>query len=164
MGRQAWLSVLGLYEYDNTIFDDMYIPAGMDRDVLIHNILIECAELEILIPEPEVLKKVIRFWSSSQQKVWDKLFASTNFVYNPIWNKDGTFNETETRDITMTRDLKSTDDGTDTAKRSAYNSSSFQNHDQQTTDHDYTDTGTVRDAGSITRTRTEQGNIGITST
>ena len=164
MGRQAWLSVLGLYEYDNTIFSQMYVPTGMDRQVLIDNILLECAELEVLLPDPTVMKKAIAFWSASQKYVWDELFESTQFNYNPIWNKDGIIEETETRDLTATRDLKSTDDGTDTMKRSAYNSSTFQNHDQETTDHDYTDTGTVKDTGTIKRSRTEKGNIGITTT
>lgn len=176
MGRQAWLSILGLYEYDDTIFNNMYVPAGMDKDLLVNNILMECAELEILLPEPDVLRRAIGFWSRSQAKVWDKLYESTQFVYNPIWNKDGVIKETETHnlseihDLTATRDLKGTLDATDTDKRAAYNSSSFQNQDQTTLDHDTTDTGTVKDTGTlkdtgtITRDRTEQGNIGITTT
>ena len=164
MSRQATLSVLGLYEWDHTIFDEMVLPAAMDKDLLINNILIECAELEVLLPQPDILKKAIGFWSKAQIQVWNKLWETTQFDYNPIWNKDGVITEEENRDLTSTRDLKSTEDGTDTMKRSAYNASGFQNHDQTTMDHDYTDTGTVRDGGKITRKRTEQGNIGITTT
>ena len=152
MGRQSWISILGLYDFDNTIFDNMYLPDGMDRDLLINNLLIECAELEVLLPDPDIMKKAVGFWSRSQAAVWDKLFETTQLEYNPIWNKDGVIAETETRD------LKTTLDGTDTDQRSAYNASTFQNQEKTIIDHDATDTGTVK------RVRREQGNIGITTT
>ena len=163
MSRQAWLSIVGLYNYDNTLFDDMYIPNGVDKELLVNNILIECAELEILLPDAGIMKKAINFWSQAQAAVWDKLYETTILEYNPLWNKDAHYTETESHDVTATRDLKSTDDGTDTDKRSAYNATAFQNQQQTTIDHDYTDTGTVRDAGSSSRERYEYGNIGVTS-
>lgn len=152
MGRQSWISITGLYNYDPTIFDDMYLSDGMDKDLLINNLLIECAELEVLLPDPDIIRKAIGFWSHAQAAVWDKLFATTQLEYNPIWNKDGVIAETETRD------LKTTLDGTDTDQRSAYNASTFQNQEKTIIDHDATDTGTVK------RVRREQGNIGITTT
>ena len=164
MGRQAWLSITGLYEYDPTIFDTMYVPSGMDKNVLVNNILVECAELEVLIPDPDIMKKVLGFWSKSQAAVWDKLFETTQFEYNPIWNKDGIIKEKETHDLTAIRDLKNTDTGSITNQRSAYNASSFQNQEKDVHDLAGTDTGTVKDTGTITREREEHGNIGITTT
>ena len=152
MGRQSWISITGLYNYDPTIFDDMYLPAEMDKDLTVSNILLECAELEVLLPDPDVMKQAITFWSHAQASVWDKLWNTTQFEYNPIWNKDGVIKETETRD------LASTLDGTDTDQRSAYNASTFQNQEKTILDHDSTDTGT------ITREREEHGNIGVTTT
>lgn len=152
MGRQSWISILGLYNYDSTIFDDMYCPAGLNKDLLINNILMECAELEVLLPDPGIMKTAIGFWSNAQAAVWDKLVESTEYEYNPIWNKDGVIKETETRD------LASTLNGTDTDQRSAYNASTFQNQEKTILDHDSTDTGT------ITREREEHGNIGVTTT
>lgn len=152
MGRQSWISVLGLYQFDNTLFDTMYLPAGMDRELLVNNILLECAELEVLLPNTDILKQAINYWSNAHAAVWDKLFETTQLEYNPIWNKDGVISETETRD------LKTTLDGNDTDQRSAYNASTFQNQAKTIIDHDATDTGTVK------RVRREQGNIGITTT
>ena len=152
MGRQAWISILGLYEYDPSIFNGMVLPDGVDRSVLINNILVECAELEILLPEPDVLKRAISFWSRSQLQVWTKLYESTQYDYNPIWNKDGIIKETETRD------LSGTSGGTDTDQTSAFNSSVFQNADKTIMDRNYADGGT------ITREREEHGNIGVTTT
>ena len=42
----AILSVLGIYHRDNTIFDDMQLPAAIDRNTLIGNIVLECAFLQ----------------------------------------------------------------------------------------------------------------------
>lgn len=184
MGRQAWISILGLYEYDHTIFDDMYLPKDMDRSTAVNNILLECAELEVLLPEPDLMKRAIGFWSRAQASVWDKLWESTQFEYNPIWNKDGTI--TEDRDNTETRNLKRASDYTDTHNlklerdydetndRSAYNASTYQHVDKKVVNDDTSDTGTLRSAGSADdtgtirdagrTTRRETGNIGITTT
>ena len=164
MGRQSWISILGLYDFDNTIFDDMYLPDGMDKDLLINNLLLECAELEVLLPDAGIMKKAIGFWSHAQATVWDKLYDTTQFEYNPIWNKDGIYHEVETHDLTATRNLANTDTGSVTNQRSAYNSSSFQNQEKDIRDLAGTDTGTVKDSGTLTRDREEHGNIGVTTT
>ena len=31
----AWLSILGLYEYDNTIFDNLVLPPNIDKELVI---------------------------------------------------------------------------------------------------------------------------------
>lgn len=146
------LSIRGLYEYDSSIFNALSLPAGIDRQTLIGSILMECAELEIWLPDPDMFKEALGYWSRGRLSIWKNLYATTQFDYNPIWNKDGVIRETETRD------LKSTADTTSTGKVSAFNSSSYQNQEQNIVNADGTDTGT------ITRERTEQGNIGITTT
>ena len=54
------LSVLGLYQYDNSIFADMLIPSALDRETLINNVLLECAELEILYPDADFFKFAVK--------------------------------------------------------------------------------------------------------
>lgn len=141
------LSVMGLYQWDNTIFDDLSIPADMDHDTLISNILTECAELEVLISDPEVFKNVIKYWSAKNLQSWEKIYEAQYAEYNPLWNKDGTYTEKETRD------LKST--GESTGQVSAYNTTAFQNANKNNA------SGT--DTGTITRERREFGNIGVTT-
>ena len=48
MGRMATMSPLGLYRWDDTIFDLMQIPQAMDKQTLIDNLLTETAELEVV--------------------------------------------------------------------------------------------------------------------
>ena len=97
------ISVLGLYKYDQSLFDNLQLPEGFtadDRTTLINNLLMECAEFECTYPNFDFCKAAIGFWSAARLSVWQKLYASTMFVYNPIWNKDGTITETRTKEYT----------------------------------------------------------------
>ena len=164
MANNAWLSIMGVYEYDDTIFDGMELPDGIDRNLVINNILMECAELELLIAEPFFLKRAIRFWSLASFNVFKKLNETTKFNYNPIWNKDGVIEETETRDLLNTRNLKNEHRGDNKYDKAAYDETDYQNVDRERFNEDYNDTGTLKDTGTVKRSRTEKGNIGITTT
>ena len=108
MGRMATLSPLGLYRWDETLFDLMQIPEQLDKQTLIDNILAETAELEVLFPNPIVLKNLIGVWSAKQIDVWNRLYATTQYEYNPIEN----YNRYETGSQDGTG--RTTHSGTDT--------------------------------------------------
>ena len=141
------LSVIGLYHYDPSLFDTLQLPEELDRDTLIGNILLECAELETFIAEPEVMKEALGYWSKKNLDNWQHIYDVMVKEYDPLWNKDGTYTETEIRNLASS--------GTSTGSVSAFNTTSFQNQSRQ--DASGTDTG------SITRTRRETGNIGVTT-
>jgi hypothetical protein len=86
MGRAGNLSPLGLFNWDNTIFDLMQIPEALDREVLINNLLAQTAELEVLYPNPVVFKNLLGVWSQKNLDVWNRLYATTQYEYNPIEN------------------------------------------------------------------------------
>ena len=88
MGRQTTLSVLGLYNWNPTIFDLMVIPTGLDKNTVVGNILQECSELEVLYPNPDFLKQSIGLWSKKQIDVWTHLYETTKYDYDPIANYD----------------------------------------------------------------------------
>lgn len=108
MGRTANISPLGLYNWDSTLFDLMVIPEALDRDTLIDNLLAETAELEVLYPNPVVFKNLIGVWSHKNLSVWQKLYETTQFEYNPIEN----YNRYETGSEDGTG--RTTHSGTDT--------------------------------------------------
>ena len=86
MGRMTTLSPLGLYRWDETIFDLMQIPSALDKPTLIDNLLSETAELEVLYPNPVVFKNLVGVWSAKQIDIWNRLYATTQYEYNPIEN------------------------------------------------------------------------------
>ena len=59
---RATLSLLGLYQYDNTIFNELVLPEGMDKQLYINNLLMETAELEVLFSNPVTMRSVIGIW------------------------------------------------------------------------------------------------------
>lgn len=86
MGRMATMSPLGLYRWDETVFDLMQIPEELDKPTLIDNLLSQTAELEVLYPNPIVFKNLVGVWSAKQIDIWNRLYATTQYEYNPIEN------------------------------------------------------------------------------
>lgn len=101
---------MGLYTWDNTLFDLMILPEGMDKDTIISLILSECSDMEVLYPNPEVMKALIGVWSNASQYTWKTLYNTINLQYNPIENYD----RIEERTLHSTGEGTSADSGTDT--------------------------------------------------
>lgn len=97
MARGSTISILGLYKWDNTIFDNFYLPSTIDKDVLIDNLLMECAEFEILYPDSDFMKDAIEKWSLKELDKWNKINDVLS-VNNPLIDTDIT--ETTNHDYT----------------------------------------------------------------
>ena len=97
------LSIMGLYEYDNNMFQGLQVPEGLDREAVINEILLQCAELEVVYPNIDIMKLAITTWSIANQYTWQKLYDTMVVEYNPIWNVDANVTDTlsgsESRDI-----------------------------------------------------------------
>ena len=85
----AILSIMGLYNYDNSVFDLMQFPDGFtdqQKKTVTDNILVECAELEFLYPNATVAKNIIGLWSAKEKPYWNRVYAAAQLEYNPIEN------------------------------------------------------------------------------
>lgn len=91
----ANLSILGLYQYDNTLFDNMKLPDEINKDHVIYSILSECAEFELLYSDYDFMKFMITLWSEKELDIWRRLYNTTVLDYNPINN----YNITETETV-----------------------------------------------------------------
>ena len=101
MGRGSNLSVIGLYNYSENLFNGLSLPAGMtdnDKSVLIDNILFECADLEVLYPSWEFMYKAISAWSKKQLPTWTRIYNLSQMEYDPIENFNRMEEVTETRE------------------------------------------------------------------
>lgn len=192
-----FLSIMGMYEYDPSIFDGLDIPTYIDQNNVTHvinkqnvidNICLNCAELEIVYPAFDTMKLAIGIWSAANQETWRKLLETQFIPYNPIWNVDAHELETYGRGYTdetsydsqdkRTVDLtdEETRDMTDTKSVKGFNSNTWAESEEMvysgtdTFEHDGTDT--IDYSGKDTRTGredsgrevTRQGNIGVTTT
>ena len=165
------LSIMGMYDFDKTIFDGFTVPGDLKNDC-VSNILMECAELEILYPELDTLKRAITIWSNSNQIAWQKIYHTMTVEYNPIWNVDATIVEdqdsTGNSTTTLSHNDTETIDITDTESVKGFNSNTWsearKNEKDGTDKHVLTanDNKTDRLDSTINTRRT--GNIGVTST
>lgn len=166
---QATLSIAGLYSFNDHLFDDMYIPESLDRDTVVASIIMETEGLEALYVDVPFMMNAIKYWSITMRHKWDKLVASMNFEYNPIWNKDGVRVHTEEENKSSERDETVADSTASTSNNfgAGFNTTSgltnrerdtVQNSGQVKTDDDLKES-TKRESKDV-----EQGNIGVTST
>ena len=138
------LSIMGLYEYDNSIFQGLQVPEGLNREAVINEILLQCAELEIVYPNIDIMKLAITTWSIANQYTWQKLYDTMVVEYNPIWNVDA--------NVTIDRNTSGSGNATDAVK--GFNSNTWAESDK-------TDTTSEAEEDVYER---RTGNIGVTTT
>lgn len=155
-----WMDLMGLYNFDNTIFDNFHLPEDLEdkKDVLIDNLLMETAEREVIYPDAAFMKGAIDRWSSKQSPIWEELYKTTQYEYNPIWNVDGT--------VVEDRDLTGTDYRTDnhTTTRTHTDTITRTHADTDTITHGRTDTTTHGLTDTITHGKTDTTTHGLTDT
>ena len=149
---RATMSVAGLYNYDNTLFDGLAVPDGMDKDTLVSLILQNTYNLECVYFDGDFLKAAITAWSAANQYKWRTLQKTTEFTYNPIENYDRkeSYRNTDTGTITS--------EGTGTSYATAFNSDDDKKTGKSTSGGTNTHDITHTVDGSI------HGNIGVTTT
>ena len=148
MSRGSWMSILGIYNYKNDVFKNMVFPTGFTSDekqTVINNILVECAELELLYPSYDTMKTVIGLWSAIELPVWTRIYRAAQMEYNPIEN----YNRTETE--TITHDNTETHSGNDVNRASGTDSTS------RTMSGSEAHTGTDNTSYSETKNTTNSG-------
>ena len=195
MSRGILLDIIGLYNYDPTLFSAFQVPTsitwvehGPDGDTthtetipytkqnIIDNILLECAELEVLYPDPDYMKLAIGTWSTKRLYTWQRIADVLFRKYDPFVNinrhewrttkEDRDLAKSETRDLagSETRDLAGTNDSTVTGNVNAFNDSSANGvqRDKVTTDQDTTDTGSIDTTDTGTVDYTDTGTVTTT--
>lgn len=88
MARGSRISLLGLYTWDNTIFDNFMIPSSVDKDVLVNNLLMECSELEVLYPDSDFMKNAIEQWSKKEIDNWNRIEELFKYNESPLSDID----------------------------------------------------------------------------
>lgn len=106
------LSVWGLYSFDNGLFDDLQLPTSLTKQTVVDNILLECAELQVLWSDPNFMKTAIGAWSRKMLPVWNEIERILAIHYDPQFNYNRY--EEETGHITKTGTDTKTQTGTDT--------------------------------------------------
>lgn len=191
MGLGASMSILGLYRWDDTLFDSMWVPDDFedeDKQLLINNLLMDCAELEVLYPDWNMMRFAIENWSKKEAPTWNAIYAAMMIEYNPIENYNrvekinvqnrGALTHGGTDSVAGSGFDSDVSSGSDTLtnKVTSYENNTLVTHDQvedgkgttithnkgatDTTTYGHTITDTT---GSLTQSQIS-GNIGVTTT
>ena len=203
----AILSIMALYDDDPTVFDDFVIPTEADitddaekiedpfipdKETLIQYICMENAELSLVFPDPDVMKKMIKIWSTINNPVWCALYNTLLYKYNPIWNKDadvletraftGTNNETrnlansenetrnlagsdnETRNLANSEQYSGSGSETKTNLVTGYDKKEFANNTQDNITNSGSGSSSGTDTGTVNRAKSDTGTINRSGT
>ena len=88
MSTMQRLTLIGLYNYDNSLFDNVILPDGFDKQTFIDTLLLEHGEKCVLYSDFDFMKyslgAISRKWNNELKRIYEALSAE----YNPIWNYD----------------------------------------------------------------------------
>lgn len=177
-----FLTIWGLWKYDPTIFDNLHLPEGVDKDTAVNTILIKSAELEILYPDSSFLKEAIGYWSLVECEKWTRILRTLSAEYNPVENYDRTdrttvtdtrgVTETETRNLARTKtgtiENENVSSGTTSSEGSILNKqngfndptgSSLKEHDSSNTTGSNSSSGTGSGTETYNTTDSDSGTV-----
>lgn len=175
----ATMSLLGLYNYDNRLFDLLTVPSGIDKDILIDNILQESSEFETLYPDWEYMYHSIGLVSKKWQRTFTKWKKALDIEYDPIYNYDryekwtdeGTDSGTVQNTGSSSSKESSSGSGSAITNVNAYDSNTFQPDGKSDSNQSANSSGEDTNNSSETRNLKTTGkhdghlygNIGVTT-
>lgn len=83
----AKLTLIGLNNYDNSLFDNL-IFENVDHETMVNTILLNCGEFEVLYPNIETLKNMFTLFSNKWSRTVSKWVSALNTEYKPLENYD----------------------------------------------------------------------------
>ena len=154
----ARVTLWGFYQYDKTLFDDIVLPDGIDKDDLIADIMRNSGDLYPYHQVPEYLKRNINFWFARRLFDFERMYEALRVEYSPIENYDRIEDikreykdsGTDTETLTLGSSTTSKNTGTDTNTMqgggstekgvSAYNEDGYTNREKDTETQNSTNT------------------------
>ena len=164
---QATLSVLGLYNWDSSIFDGFSLPDTVDAETLRNLIFSETAELEVLYSDPSIFNLILRSWSKSRLADWKRIESALNAEYSPIENYDRTETHSDvyTRNLTERGSTNSSETHAENGKKAAFDSETLVDTDSTSGNSNTNDNNSSEYTGGDNRNINirAHGNIGVTT-
>lgn len=84
----ATMTIAGMYQFKNGLFDNLNLPDGINKDDVVNQILIDGSNFEILYSDFKFMQDAIGLWSNSWYRTFAKWQKALSLEYNPIENYD----------------------------------------------------------------------------
>lgn len=146
-----------MHLWDEDLFDDITLPTGMDKTTVVNQIMLDNGLLEVVYPEHDLLKGLIKAHFLARQLDYQRLWDAVSQTYNPLYNLD--------RKNTLTEKTERTDNATGTTttanenKVSAFDSSTYQPSEELTGNTNSNTESQGQDVHSLESH--EEGSIGV---
>ena len=154
------ITLIGLYNHDSTLFDNLSLPEGYNTETFINTFLLEHGEKCVLYTDPDFMKFSIGVVSKKWEMELARIYEALSAEYNPIENYDRyeeghdddntTFGKTNNVDYSETRKPATTETTT--------------HGTTETTTYGKTDTTTYGKTDTTTYGKTETTTFGKTDT
>lgn len=156
------LTMMGLYNYDNALFDEMLLPEGIVKADLINVFLLNYGEYPVIYPRWDTMKFALGVWSKKWYHSIERIITAMTEDYNPLHNFDRHELYTDTEGIDRTNTARTegstttetSNDATETTTASnttsaetentisAYNEDTYQPDNKSNTNGSETSSGT----------------------
>lgn len=160
---QPRMTLYGMYQYDPTLFDGVVLPDGMDKTLMINQIIRQSGDLCPYYQVPPQVKSAITEWFTRRKNNFAKLWQGFTAEYNPIENYDRQEDSTETPNITRTLSNSGQDASTNEADVQGYNGTDYVPNSRTKSSGTSSTNGTDTESGTRTYTSRIHGNIGVTT-
>ena len=160
---QPRMTLYGMYQYDPTLFDGVVLPDGMDKTLMVNQIIRQSGDLFPYYQVPPEVKSAITEWFTRRKNNFAKLWQGFTAEYNPIENYDRQEDSTETPNITHTLSNSGQDASTNEADVQGYNGTDYVPNSRTKSSGTSSTNGTDTESGTRTYTSRIHGNIGVTT-
>lgn len=136
------LTLIGIHNYTKgAIWDDVLLPEGIDREILINEILKQSGEFCVLYPDADFLKVQISHFFKKWYHNFERWIKAYNFDYEALYNLDvkstiteegenyenGSKTSNDSRNVTGSNSGNSTGNNENIHQKAAYDATGFQN-------------------------------------
>ena len=154
-----------MHLWDGDLFDDITLPSGMDKITVVNQIMLDNGLLEVVYPEHDLLKGLIKAHFLARQLDYQRLWDAVSQTYNPLYNLDrkNTLTERTERSENATENTTSNTNQSTEQKVSAFDSSTYQPSEQMSGNTSDTTDATTDSQGQDVHTLEshEEGSIGV---
>lgn len=176
---QSKITLIGMYNFDNTLFDKLSFPTGIDKNLAIDRILNKSEEFELVYSDFDYLQDRIGIWGEIWEHTFKKWVDALSIEYDPLYNYDRKeiYTDTRSRDYKDENSKDFTDNhtrnyediqsetsssssntvtGSETSsnteqKKSAYDESGYSDREQELAGATTNQTGSGNASGNIKR-------------
>ena len=100
--------IRAIVDYDNTVFDNMTLPADIQLSDVVDHILFKYGDTPLFAPDPAVIKFYIGKWSARRLPLWNRYIEVASAQYDPIENYDRYESGSDTTELQISADNAST--------------------------------------------------------